>query len=1470
MKKIAFLLIVFFANHIATNAQTVPVTFHFDARNTPFTVINFFGGDTLVDDDGDGIFELTLDLEPGQYDYLYWMNNSLDNDPDNPNFRNGHQSSTMRISDPMVSYLLPKDGDIMRENRIRADFAYTPENPPLSSSIQLIINGKSVDNAENYFDAKKRTLQIDNPPFITDGENIVVVSYETNKGLISRTSTFTYHALQLMIDDRVYRMDRMLAWGRVLTNPYPESVFVKCNDAIYEAPVNQLGYFGVEVKIGNGENNIGVAYTEAELSHPVDQTNAVAALRHKWWIELTGTVSNGTVSIEAVPQKIENASLSYEWTEAERNPESLNLSGSTSNLSFPLPEKEGEYTIELHAKSSDGETYVARKILVNKGNPHFLGLHEKAEWMETAVYQEIDDYFDWGTYSFGKLAKVIPHIKECGITMISLPPFNEGGFIAKDHFKFDDEAGLIELIETAHEYGIRIMLDFGFGHVGPYHKFVTVNNKLPGQAMPYDHFVLWKGEPGLSEHIYEQGPSVIHLDLENEFTQEYIIKLAEFWIEKYDVDGYRFDSGQEAVNRSPEFQTQLITRIKNIKPDAWILVEGDDRDNLDKPDFSYYNYGDAVYDWGLNVEWGGGPYGFPGVFKGIYTTDQFHELILSGIPPDSGLVMRYANVDYFDYVHNRYGWEQERTALSIVFSTYGLVSLKSGEEVGAAWAKGTFDLTDPLGVMPFYQRLISMRKQLLGNYPQIERVTVSNSDEIYAFTSWRDTSMVLTVSNFTSSPKQVEINLSDAAFQGKRIKYWSEITDEEEKTFNGETTTTINLDGWESKVFVLNYRLENLFPSIEGIDLFSVNGEYTISENGKVLGFDVLKTPTNSISEIEWLIESSERLATINNGILTPCGCGSGEVTVIARSKQNPDIEARKTVIITNQSSGELLNANFNNGVDDWLVQCWSGCNVTAKAEDGEALIFYNETSIENCSANFTNMAYLNLEKDKFYKIGFTAHSSVPKSIAIVVDDKKSGNGLCWSSFDVDNEKKQYYVAFKMNEPTTNSAQLFFNFAGNSDSLWIDNVSLCETESESVSVAVTLQINMQNEDVSPDGIFIKGSWDNWTNGIEMQNVGSTVYEATINVNALTRIDYRFINGNPDGGGASIWEEFIGDCTDVWTNRFFQVQYTDTVLETVCFNSCEACLEPETVNITFQVDMQELQVSSGVYLRGSFNSWNSNEPLENKGTVYFKTVELTPGETIEYKFVNGSQWEESIPSKCSYGNTGNRQLIVPNNDYTLDAVCFNSCEVCDITSPDSVFITFWVNMQNEQITDKGVYLNGSFCGWYPDQAIKMNEFMTAEYSYFGARLKLYAGQTIEYKFVNGEPDNWSRYETLNGLPCAFGNDANRGFVVPNEDADLNVVCFGECERCDPGNWVNELPTGVKVYPNPADDYLTIEGLNQLDVEKISLFSLDGKLIVSEYYSGQNCFRVTLEDISKGTFLLAIFEKNAIYTCKILKK
>ncbi len=216
-------------------------------------------------------------------------------------------------------------------------------------------------------------------------------------------------------------------------------------------------------------------------------------------------------------------------------------------------------------------------------------------------------------------------------------------------------------------------------------------------------------------------------------------------------------------------------------------------------------------------------------------------------------------------------------------------------------------------------------------------------------------------------------------------------------------------------------------------------------------------------------------------------------------------------------------------------------------------------------------------------------------------------------------------------------------------------------------------------------------------------------------------------------------------------------------------------QPAGVDVTFRVDMAEQTVSPlGVHVAGNFQNWipSATEMFLVSDAIYAVTVNLVPGQEIEFKYVNGDSWgmDEQVPAGCA--QNGNRYFTVPNSNYTLEAVCFGSCAVCN---PPLVDITFQVDMSNETVSPNGVHVAGSFQGWDPAGT----EMLPVGNNVYAVTTQLEAGNYYEYKFINGNA--WGGDETV-PPQCATG--WNRFITVPSVPTTLDAVCFGSCYPCGP--------------------------------------------------------------------------------------
>lgn len=216
-------------------------------------------------------------------------------------------------------------------------------------------------------------------------------------------------------------------------------------------------------------------------------------------------------------------------------------------------------------------------------------------------------------------------------------------------------------------------------------------------------------------------------------------------------------------------------------------------------------------------------------------------------------------------------------------------------------------------------------------------------------------------------------------------------------------------------------------------------------------------------------------------------------------------------------------------------------------------------------------------------------------------------------------------------------------------------------------------------------------------------------------------------------------------------------------------------------VTFRVDMSEVAVVSplGVHIAGSFQGWNPATTAMVKppfGKIYTLTVEIPAGETIYWKYINGTTWEEvenlNNAYTCVFGNDHNRVFEVPAENTVIPTVCFGSCIQCN---PPQVDLTFQVDMSNLTVSPLGVHVAGSFQGWNTGAT----EMLPVGNGVYAVTVALGVGEYHQYKFINGS--TWAGGETV-PPQCATNN--NRSVVVPGVASTLDAVCFGSCFPCGP--------------------------------------------------------------------------------------
>ena len=180
----------------------------------------------------------------------------------------------------------------------------------------------------------------------------------------------------------------------------------------------------------------------------------------------------------------------------------------------------------------------------------------------------------------------LSYLQELGITGIYLNPIMKAEsnhkYDTTDYTKIDPSFGdadtMKALCKEAHEKGIRIMVDAVFNHSG--RKFEPWIDILEhGKESRYaDWFMVedW-------EQVQKRGDTrdrrfysfaftdgMPKLNTNNEEVIAYFCKICENWIREFDIDGIRFDVGNEVSHR---FLKQIRDHVRAIKPDLYLLGE---------------------------------------------------------------------------------------------------------------------------------------------------------------------------------------------------------------------------------------------------------------------------------------------------------------------------------------------------------------------------------------------------------------------------------------------------------------------------------------------------------------------------------------------------------------------------------------------------------------------------------------------------------------------------------------------------------------------------------------------------------------------------------------------------------------------------------------------------------------------------------------------------------------------------------
>ena len=229
---------------------------------------------------------------------------------------------------------------------------------------------------------------------------------------------------------------------------------------------------------------------------------------------------------------------------------------------------------------------------------HSSDIHKEVDFMKNAIFYEIFiDRFAIGnkkkdmsyinmkwnelptpkSFAGGDLQGIIDnlsYLKTLGINGIYLTPIfksiSNHKYDIEDYYKIDEQFGdeetLMKLVKTAHNKGIKIILDAVFNHISensPLFQDVLTN----GKKSKYYNWFIFKNNEYECFSICKYMPK---LNTDNKEVQDYLINVGKYYIEKYDIDGWRLDVSDEV---SHSFWKRFRNELKSLGKEIILIGE---------------------------------------------------------------------------------------------------------------------------------------------------------------------------------------------------------------------------------------------------------------------------------------------------------------------------------------------------------------------------------------------------------------------------------------------------------------------------------------------------------------------------------------------------------------------------------------------------------------------------------------------------------------------------------------------------------------------------------------------------------------------------------------------------------------------------------------------------------------------------------------------------------------------------------
>ncbi len=418
----------------------------------------------------------------------------------------------------------------------------------------------------------------------------------------------------------------------------------------------------------------------------------------------------------------------------------------------------------------------------NDGTSSEIFKKQAPEWFKNAVIYEANVRQMTPNGTLNEFANHLPRLKEMGIDVVWLMPIYPvskvkrkgtlgSPYAVADYKAVNPDMGtmadLDKVIQSAHELGMKIILDFVPNHTGWDNAWIQQHKDWYSTAN--DTICHPRDNEGKATDWYD----VADLNYDNREMRNEMLDAMKFWVKEHDIDGYRVDMSGFVPN---DFWEEVRPALQAIKP-VLMLSEWEDAPQHFESCFEI-NYGWAFHHLLNDIAQGK---------KKALDLDKHYTAIKTKFPAEATQLLFITNHDENSWQGTEFKrmGKAKNAMAALTFTFEGVPLIYAGQEVENKKQLKFFE-KDMIGFPSlnqehavFYKKLIELkhRNQALWNGINggaMEKLRVEDDNgQVFAFKREKENNRVVAIFNMSDKPLKTKLIGSGA--EGNYVDIYSDM-----------------------------------------------------------------------------------------------------------------------------------------------------------------------------------------------------------------------------------------------------------------------------------------------------------------------------------------------------------------------------------------------------------------------------------------------------------------------------------------------------------------------------------------------------------------------------------------------------------------------------------------------------------------------------------------------------------------------